>query len=67
MLGSLVKDNYDGLNRDDTTSSLGFRLTYNMQRWLTLGTEYIYTNRDSNQNNFNYRKNLLLFSAKVAL
>ena len=36
-------------------------------RWLTLGAEYTYTNRDSNQNNFDYRKNLLLFSAKVAL
>jgi hypothetical protein len=38
-----------------------------MQRWLTLGAEYTYTNRDSNQDNFDYKKNLLLFSAKVAL
>ena len=67
VLGSVLKDNYDGLARDDTTNSLGFRLTYDMQRWLTLGAEYTYTNRSSNQSNFDYRKNLMLFSAKVAL
>ena len=65
--GSVLKDNFSGLGRDDTTSSIGFKLTHNTQRWLTLGAEYTYTNRDSNQNNFNYRKNLILLSAKVAL
>ncbi len=65
--GSVLKDNYSGLGRDDTTNSIGLKLTHDTQRWLTLGAEYTYTNRDSNQNNFNYRKNLILFSAKVAL
>lgn len=67
VLGGVVKDNYSGLGRDDTTNTLGFKLTYDMQRWLTLGAEYTNTNRSSNQSNFDYRKNLILFSAKVAL
>jgi hypothetical protein len=67
VAGGIITDKYDGLNRNDTTNSLGFKLTYDMQRWLTLGAEYTYTNRDSNQDNFDYKKNLLLFSAKVAL
>lgn len=66
LLGS-IKDKYDGLNRNDTTNSIGFKVNYEMQRWLTLGAEYTLTDRDSNQNNFDYRKNLILFSAKVAL
>ena len=65
--GGLIKDNYDGLGRNDTTGNFGIKLTHGTQRWLTLGAEYNYSNRDSNQNNFNYRKNLILFSAKVAL
>lgn len=63
----LIKDNYDGLGRNDTTSSYGFKLTHDTLRWLTLGAEYTYTNRASNLSNFEYRKNLILFSAKVAL
>jgi hypothetical protein len=62
-----ITDKYSGLNRDDTTNSIGFKLNYEMRRWLTLGAEYTLTDRDSNQNNFDYRKNLILFSAKVAI
>jgi polysaccharide biosynthesis protein VpsM len=63
----LIKDDYSGLGRNDTTSSYGMKLTHDTLRWLTLGAEYTYTNRASNQSNFEYRKNLILFSAKVAL
>ena len=63
----LIKDNYDGLGRNDTTTSVGLKLTHDTLRWLTLGAEYVYTNRASNLSNFEYRKNLILFSAKVAL
>ena len=65
--GSTIKDDYNGIGRLDTTNSVGFKLTHDTLRWLTLGAEYVYTNRASNFSNFEYRKNLILFSAKVAL
>ena len=62
-----IKDKYDGLNRNDNTNSIGLKLNYEMQRWLTLGAEYTYTNRGSSNSAFDYKKNLMLFSAKIAL
>jgi polysaccharide biosynthesis protein VpsM len=50
-----------GADREDTTKSAGLRLTYSMQRWLKLGAEYLYTVRDSNDNNFDYKRNQLMF------
>ena len=65
--GSAIKDDYAGLGRNDNTSIFGLKLTHDTLRWLTLGAEYTYTNRDSNLNNFDYKKNLILFTARVAL
>lgn len=50
-----------GADREDTNKSAGLRLTYSMQRWLKLGAEYIYSLRDSNDNNFDYKRNQLMF------
>lgn len=53
-----------GASREDTTKSAGLRFTYNMRRWLNIGAEYTYTNRDSNDPNFNYNRNqYMLFVA----
>ena len=68
--GSYITDEFKGtvpVARSDKTSSLGLGISYAMQRWLTLGADYTYTNRDSNLSNFNYRKNLMMFTARVAL
>lgn len=65
--GSLAADNFNGTNRRDTTSLLGLGLSYAMQRWLSFGADYTYTTRDSNTAPFSYRKNLLMFSARVAM
>ena len=32
-----------------------------MRRWLKLGADYIYTTRDSNDTNFDYKRNQLMF------
>ena len=63
----MIPDNFNGTNRRDTTKSLGLGLSYAMQRWLTFGADYTHTVRDSNTATFSYRKNLLMFSARVAM
>ena len=70
VAGSYATDQFRGtvpVERSDKTSSLGLGLAYAMQRWLTFGADYTYSMRDSNLTNFNYRKNLMMFTAKVAL
>ena len=53
-----------GASREDTTKSAELRVTYNMRRWLNIGADYTYTNRDSNDANFNYNRNqYMLFVA----
>jgi len=32
-----------------------------MRRWLKLGADYVYTTRDSNDANFDYKSNQLMF------
>ncbi len=65
--GGLIPDNFNGTTRRDTTKSLGLGLSYAMQRWLSFGADYTHTVRDSNTATFSYRKNLLMFSARVAM
>lgn len=65
--GSYTTDDYTGLGRNDKTYILGGKLTYDMRRWLTLGAEYTYSERDSNQGVFDYKKNLILFSLRATL
>lgn len=49
-----------GVSREDTTQSVGLRLNYAMRRWLKIGADYIYSTRDSNDNNFDYNRNQLM-------
>ncbi len=51
-----------GANREDTTKSSGLQLSYDIRRWLKAGAEYTYTLRNSNDNNFDYKRNQLMFS-----
>ena len=61
------RDDYQGFNRKDDTKSLGFRVGYKFRRWLTLGAEYTYTNRDSNIPGLDYDKNLYLLTATASM
>lgn len=56
-----------GADRNDTTKSVGLKLSYSMQRWLKIGAHYNYTLRDSNDNTSDYKRNelMLLFSATL--
>lgn len=46
-----------GASRADTTKSVGLRATYTMRRWLNIGADFTYTNRDSNDADFKYLRN----------
>ncbi len=61
------RDEYQGFNRTDESTTLGFKVGYKFRRWLTLGAEYTHTNRDSNQNFFEYDKNLYLLTATASM
>lgn len=56
-----------GVTRNDDTDALGFKLNYKMRRWLTLGADYIYTDRDSNQPQYRYKRNQLMFTLGATL
>jgi hypothetical protein len=58
------KDEYQGFDRTDDTQSLGLRVGYKFRRWLVLGAEYTFTNRNSNQN-FDYDRNFYLLTATI--
>jgi hypothetical protein len=57
-------DEYRGFDRNDDTQTLGFRVGYKMRRWLVLGAEYSYSNRNSNLN-FDYDRNFYLLTATI--
>ncbi len=61
------RDEYHGFDRTDETTSLGLKVGYRFRRWLTLGAEYTRTNRNSNQNVFDYDKNLYLLTATASM
>jgi polysaccharide biosynthesis protein VpsM len=56
-----------GSDRKDTTDALGFRVNYRMGRGLTFGADYNFTNRDSNQSGFQYKRNQIMLSVGAAL
>lgn len=56
-----------GADRQDTTKSTGLQLNYDIRRWLKAGAEYTYTLRNSNDNNFDYKRNQLMFSLSGTL
>ena len=56
-----------GITRKDDNTSVGLKVAYDLRRWLRLGAEYTHFNRDSSDNTFNYKRNLLLFTVGATL
>jgi hypothetical protein len=54
------KDDYQGFDRKDKIASVDLKAGYKFRRWLTIGAEYTYTNRNSSIDVFDYNKNLYL-------
>lgn len=53
--------------RSDNTKNIGFGLGYSMRRWLWFGFDWTHTNRDSTLSNLNFGRNVIFFSAQIAL
>lgn len=62
-----LKDEYQNFNRTDETKSAGLKVGYRFRRWLTLGAEYTYTQRESNVGGFDYDRNLYLLTATASM
>jgi polysaccharide biosynthesis protein VpsM len=65
--GRYTKDEYQNFDRTDDTKMLGLRVGYKFRRWLTLGAEYTYTQRDSNVGTFEYDRNFYLLTATASM
>ena len=61
------KDDFQGFARADETRSLSLKVGYRFRRWLTLGAEYTYTQRDSTDRVFEFDKNLYLLTATASM
>jgi hypothetical protein len=53
--------------RDDSTDTLGFKVNFKVQRWLTLGGEYTYSDRGSNVSGFSYKRSQYMFTLGATL
>ena len=56
-----------GSTRNDDYDVYGLKVNYQFRRWLKFGAEYTYTKRDSNQQAFDFKQNLLLFTLGATL
>ena len=59
---SYTEDVYRGFNRNDNTDQLGFKGSYRLRNWLSLGADYSYTDRDSSLLQNRYKRNVIMFT-----
>ncbi len=64
---SYVRDDYEGTSRRDDTDQYAFSLNYDLRRWVNLGVGYRLTNKDSNQDNLDYDKNVFFISVNMVI
>ena len=56
-----------GLSRKDDTTSFGLKVAYDFRRWMRLGAEFTHSERSSNINTFDFKRNVLLFTVGATL
>jgi hypothetical protein len=56
-----------GQNREDSVGTGGIRVLYAVQRWLKFGADYAVSTRNSNDDNFDYRRNQFMLLANFTL
>lgn len=64
---SYQKDRYQNADRTDEVSTLGVKASYKLRRWLTLGAEYSFTNRDSNLRLYEYDRHIYSIFAQMTM
>lgn len=62
-----VKTDFSGAGRTDTTNNVGIGAFYEFGRNWRAGAEYTYTDRSSNQNTFNFNRNVTFVSIQGTL
>lgn len=69
LFGNWRNDHFQGASvaREDDSGTFGVRFIYQFRRWLRFGAEYARTERDSNIQAFDYKRNLLLFTVGATL
>ena len=58
---------YQGVDRTDKTQAYALRANYKMRRWLSFGADYAHTFRNSNDNNFDYKRNVFMLFLNATL
>ena len=62
----LSNEDFDGTrNRDDDRKYFSLGVKYNLLRWLDIGAEYQFEERDSNLNAFDFTSNVFMLTAKT--
>jgi len=64
---SYMTDAYKGLARTDNTQNYGLKATYKMRRWLSIGGDYTHAFRNSDDNSFDYKRNVFMLFLRAAL
>lgn len=64
-LGQMNTD-YSGTGRKDTDRVAGVGVMYDMRRWLGLGLEYTWSKRNSNEDNYDYVRNVTMFKVEAS-
>jgi hypothetical protein len=58
---------YSDGGRHDKTDTYLLSAVYDVKRWLSFGVDYTYENRDSSDNNFSYKSNVIFFNSAISL
>ncbi len=62
-----LTDAYQGADRSDHTQNYGIKANFRMRRWLNFGGEYTYSVRNSNDDSFDYRRNVFMLFVNATL
>jgi hypothetical protein len=57
-----VNSDLQGASRTDRTSRVGIGAYFDIRSWLRLGADFMHENRNSNDNVFDYSRNVIIFS-----
>lgn len=63
----LANDKYEGSERDDDLALLEFGISRDIRRWLTVRASYSYDERDSNDAQLDYERNVFLIGVDLSL
>lgn len=64
---SYLTDAYQGVARTDNTQQYGVKATFTLRRWLNFGGEYAHSFRNSDDNNFDYKRNAVMLFLTATL